>query len=364
MSPLFNSISIGSMIIKNRFVRSATNDYLGNSDGSISDQEVELYQTLAENDVGLIITAHTYVQHPKGRASISQNAIYEDRLIRGYQKLAQSVHPYGTKLVMQISHAGRQTTTSITEGQTPIAPSMVIDQSTGQAPREMSEAEILTLITDFVAAIGRAKTADCDGVQLHIAHGYALSQFLSPYTNRRSDQWGGSIENRTRIIKEIITQGKLLVGADYPILVKLNSTDGFSDPGYLSLDDVLYTAKLLESLGTSAIEVSGGIKEAKGVMSRPGIKTAEQEAYFAVAAKAIKQVVSIPIILVGGLRSKTIMEHIITSQTADMVALSRPFVKEPNLVTKLLEGQETVACVSCNACFNPNGLKCYYKGKD
>lgn len=361
MDILFSPISIGSMTVKNRFVRSATQDFLGNDDGSISVQEFSLYKKLAENDVGLIITAHSYVDHPLGRASVHQNGIYADYLIDGYQKLSQMVHEYNAKLVMQISHAGRQTTTSFTEGQTPIAPSAIVDQSTGQVPREATEDEIWGLIDSFVAAIGRSKAAGCDGVQLHLAHGYALSQFLSPYTNRRSDKWGGLIENRTRILREIVLRGKHLVGPHYPILVKLNSTDGFSGKEFLSMTDVLYTAKLLENLGVAAIEISGGIKEAQGVMSRPGIKTVSQEAYFANAASEIKKAVSIPIILVGGMRSVALMEQIIANQTADMIALSRPFIKEPDLIKKFATGQEKALCVSCNACFNPQGLKCCFK---
>lgn len=363
MSVLFTPIKIGAMTIKNRFVRSATQDFLGNDDGSISDQEMALYEKLAQNEVDMIITAHTYVQHPLGRASIRQNGIYEDRFILGYQKLAKTVHKYDTKLIMQISHAGRQTVLALTEDQTPIAPSAVTDRSTSQTPREMTEEDIYQLIEDFTAAMGRAKASGCDGVQLHIAHGYALSQFISPYTNRRSDKWGGTIENRTRILTEIITRGRKVVGPDYPILVKLNSTDGFSEQGYLSIEDVLYTAKLLENLGIAAIEVSGGIKEAKGVMSRPGITKVEQEAYFASAAKAIKEAITIPVILVGGLRSQEVMTEIITSNTADMISLSRPFIKEPDFIKKLQAGQQKAACISCNACFNPKGLTCYCKDK-
>lgn len=362
MNTLFSPISIGSMIVKNRFVRSATQDFLGNIDGSISDDEVALYETLAKNDVGIIITAHSYVMHPLGRASIRQNGIYDDCFIAGYRKLADAVHKYGSKLIMQISHAGRQTSLSLTENNLPMAPSAVTDNSTGITPREMTEAEIWQLIDDFAAGMARSTTANCDGVQLHIAHGYALSQFISPYTNRRNDDWGGSIENRTRILKEILLRGRKLVGSDYPILVKLNSTDGFTGQEYLSLNDVLFTAKLLESLGVCAIEVSGGIKEAKGAMSRPGITRPDQEAYFAEAAQAIKNTVNIPVILVGGLRSLKVMENVLENGTADIIAISRPFIKEPDLIVRLREKQQLQAsCISCNACFNPSGLKCYCK---
>ncbi len=362
MSVLFQPILIGKMKVKNRFVRSATQDWLGNEDGSISERSVQLYETLAKNDIGLIITAHSYIQSPLGRASVRQNAIYEDRFINGYRKLADTVHPYGTKLVVQISHAGRQTAPDLEEGLLPLSPSPVPDSTTGITPQEMTEADIRRLIDDFVAAMMRAKSSGCDGVQIHIAHGYMLSQFISPYTNRRSDMWGGSIENRTRILWEIITRGKEQLGNDYPLLAKINSTDGFEGPSYLSVADVVFTVKSLADLGLAAIEISGGIREAKGSMSRTGILRPEQEAYFAATAKAVKKAVDIPVILVGGLRSYAIMEAVVTDDTADMVALSRPFIKEPDLVVRFGNGQTKSSCISCNACFKPDSLQCYYKG--
>lgn len=361
MELLFQPITIGSLKIKNRFVRSATHDYLGNPDGTISEEEFALYERLAKSQVGMIITAHAYVQHPLGRASINQNGIFADHFITGYQRLATMVKSYGSTLVMQISHAGRQIPPDWDHTLVPVAPSVVIDSTSSASPRAITESEIWESIDAFAAAMHRAKQAGCDGVQLHIAHGYFLSQFLSPYTNRRSDEWGGSFENRTRILREIMRRGRRAVGADYPVLAKLNSTDGFDGPGYLSLEDVVATAKLLEAYGLNAVEISGGIREAKGVMARPGIRNAEQEAYFATAAQAVKQTVSIPVILVGGLRSRKVMNQVIEENTADMVALSRPFVKEPDLVQKLLAGAQEVNCISCNACFNPKGLQCYMK---
>lgn len=363
MSILFEPISISSMNIKNRFVRSATNDYLGNTDGTITDKEFDIYRELAANDVGLIITGHSYVQHPLGRASAAQNAIYDDGFIGGYRRLAGVVHHYGAKLVMQINHAGRQVSAMPAEGLIPVAPSAVTDKSTGITPRELSHEEIRQLIDDFAAAMVRARASGCDGVQIHIAHGYGLSQFLSPHTNRRTDDWGGSIENRTRILKEILLKGRQMTGSEFPVLVKLNSTDGLEGPGYLSSDDVIYTARLLEELGVAAIEVSGGIREVKGSMSQPNITRPDQEAYFSAAARSIKSSVSIPVILVGGLRTFTVMESVINNGIADMVALSRPLIREPDLVTGFKNGQAKAACVSCNACFNPKGIRCYNRDK-
>ena len=362
MNSLFTPISLGSFTVKNRFVRSATQDYLGNEDGTISEAELQLYHQLAQNDVGLIISAHSYVQHPLGRASVRQNAIYGDQFINGYKKASDTAHHFGAKFVLQISHAGRQTTLELIDGHIPVAPSAVKNGITGITPRELSEIEIDRLIADYAAAMRRAKEADCDGVQLHIAHGYLLAQFLSPYTNRRKDDWGGSIENRTRILREIIQAGRKEAGSQFPILAKLNSTDGLAGPGYLSLDDVIYTAKLLEECGVCAIEISGGMHEAKGVMAQPGVNSPEKEAYFAKASEALKQAISIPVILVGGLRSLKIMENVIANGVADMVSLSRPFIKEPDLVQHLRQGAKQVECISCNACFDPAGLRCHYKG--
>lgn len=361
MSKLFDPIQIGNMTVKNRFVRSATHDNYGNVDGSLSEQEFKLYEALAQNQVGLIITAHSYVQHPLGRASLNQNGIYEDRLIEDYRKLADMVHAYGSKLVVQISHAGRQTTPDTINGLSPVAPSPVPDGATGINPRELTEPEILQLIDDYVKAMVRVKASGCDGVQVHMAHGYLLAQFLSPYTNQRTDQWGGSVENRTRILREIITQGRQAVGSDFPILVKLNSRDAKEGQGYLTLEDVVYTAKMLEQHGVDAIEISGGMREDRRIMAATGILQQEQEAYFSAAAKAVKEAVQVPILLVGGVRSKSVMEKVLTENIADLISMSRPFVRDPNLVVRLKAGQDKVTCISCNACFSLKGLACYVK---
>lgn len=363
MSVLFGPVAIGPLKLKNRFVRSATQDFLGEPDGAVSGREVELYRTLAANEVGLIITAHSYVQHPLGRASVNQNAIYDDRFVAGYRRLAAAVHAHGAALVLQVSHAGRQTPPDWPAGQETVAPSAVTDGSNGLTPRELTEEEIWSLVDAYATAVGRAKAAGCDGAQLHVAHGYLLSSFISPYTNRRTDRWGGSLENRIRILGEIMQRARRAAGESFPILAKLNSTDGMPGEGYLTLPDVVATARALEGWGAAAIEVSGGIREAKGAMSAPGIVRPEQEAYFAAAAKAVKAAVKVPVILVGGLRSLAVMERVVADGAADLVALSRPLVKEPDLVARMKKGQAKAACVSCNACFNPAGLKCWLPEK-
>ena len=193
---------------------------------------------------------------------------------------------------------------------------------------------------------------------------FLLSNFISPYTNRRNDKWGGSVEKRTQIVVDIIKQIRQMIGEDFPIMVKLNATDGFDErSGKVGLDapECVEIAKILEQNGICAIEVSGGISEAGEVMSRPGIDKPEKEAYFKQYSKMIKENVDIPIILVGGVRSKFMMESLINDGYADMVSMSRPFIREPDLVMKLKSGEnEQVSCVSCNRCFDSSGVKCNY----
>jgi 2,4-dienoyl-CoA reductase-like NADH-dependent reductase (Old Yellow Enzyme family) len=240
-----------------------------------------------------------------------------------------------------------------------VAPSAIPDGSTGRTSRALTEEEIWSLVDAYAAAMGRAQAAGCDGVQLHVAHGYLLAAFLSPYTNRRTDAWGGSVANRGRILQEILVRGRQLVGATYPVLVKLNTTDGIAGPGTLTLPEVVTIARHLVAWGVDAIEVSGGHREFKGVMSRPKILTPAHEAYFAPAARAVKAAVAVPVLLVGGLRSRAVMEAVVTDGTADLVALCRPLICEPDLVRRFAAGQAMASCVSCNACFNPAGLKCW-----
>ncbi len=329
MSQIFKPITINSMEIPNRFVRSATNESLMDSEGYVTDRLGDMYEELAKGGVGLIITGYAYVR-PDGKSSLMQAAIYDDKFIPAYKKLTKRVHNYKTKITLQIAHGGRQTKPEIC-GCTPIAPSAVTDSSSGITPKEMSESDIRNIIKCFGQAARRAKEAGFDGVQLHAAHGYLLSEFISPYTNRRTDKWGGSIENRTRILIEVLKECRKEVGRDYPILIKLNSMDG----------------------------ISGGIAEAGAVTARIGIKSKKDEAYFSDNARRIKQCVSVPVICVGGIRSVEVMEGIIKDKKADMIAMSRPFIREPDLVNKIREGTKTKAdCISCNQCWNPEGIRC------
>jgi 2,4-dienoyl-CoA reductase-like NADH-dependent reductase (Old Yellow Enzyme family) len=367
MKNLFSPCVIGKMSLKNRFVRSATEDWLGMSDGRITTEKMALYEQLATGGVGTIITGHAYVAHPHGRAAQKQNGIWDDKYLEGWRELARIAHAHDTRLVLQLAHAGRQTSPEIIEGEMPVAPSDLFDEAGAQTARALSEAELQQLAQAYAAAARRAKEAGCDGVQLHMAHGYLLAQFLSPYTNRREDVYGGSWENRVRFPLEVVSSVRLAVGPNFPLWIKLNSTDGLSETmqPQLSQTEVVQYAKKFADASVDAIELSGGtIKENRLVMAKPGIRTPKDEAYFLAAAEAVKAAVEVPIILVGGMRSRAVMQEAVNEGKADLISMSRAFICEPDLVKRLAAGQEKASCISCNGCFNPQGIRCVLVDKN
>ncbi|MEA1984106.1 MAG: NADH:flavin oxidoreductase [Euryarchaeota archaeon] len=356
---LFEPINIADLTVSNRLVRSATNEWLAEDDGTPTEAIGDMYEELARNKVGLIITGYSYVD-PKGKSNDRQQGIFDDRSIAPYRAITTRVHKYDSRIFLQIVHGGRQS--MVTDGGPILAPSAVRDTSSGKTPMAMSQEDIQQTIRDFVAATRRAKEAGFDGVQLHCAHGFLLSSFISPYTNRREDQWGGSVENRTRIITEIMVGIRKTVGEAFPIMVKLNATDGFDVfSGKVGLDapECVEIASLLEKSGVCAIEVSGGIFEAGEVMAQPDIDSMDKEAYFKRYAKMIRDTVNIPVILVGGIRSRSVMDSMFKGY-ADMISMSRPFICEPDLAIKLKNGAESARCVSCNRCFDPEGIRCNF----
>jgi len=359
---LFEPINIAGIEILNRFVRSATHEWMAEPDGTPTSRIGDLYEELARNEVGLIITGYAYV-NPKGKSDHLQQGIYDDRFIEPYKKIVARVHQHSSKIVIQIAHGGRQT---MITAQNPymLAPSAIVDTTKGITPEEMTEKEVLETIEDFAQAIRRAKEAGFDGVQLHCAHGFLLSNFISPYTNRRKDRWGGSTEKRTQVVLDIISRTRELVGHEYPILVKLNVTDGFKPRSHkrtLDAPESIEIAKILADNGVCAIEVSGGIAEAGDELFRTNIDLPEKEAYYRDYAKKIKEKVTVPVILVGGIRSRHVMGTLLKEGYADMISLCRPLICEPDLVIKLKNMETEVAkCVSCNLCSDESGIKCNY----
>ncbi len=219
--------------------------------------------------------------------------------------------------------------------------------------KELTMHDIQDLVAAFADAAGRAKSAGFDGVQIHAAHGYLLSQFLSPIFNRRTDGYGGRIENRSRIHVEVIHAVRKAVGKDYPVLIKMNCPD-FAENG-LSLEDSLIAGALFADAGLDAIELSGGLLTGgKLSPSRPGIHSADKEAYFREELSAFKKKIRIPLILVGGIRSVEVAEQLVADGSADYIAMCRPFIREPDLISRWKSGDRRRAeCKSDNLCFEP-----------
>ncbi|MCR4406874.1 MAG: NADH:flavin oxidoreductase [Anaerolineae bacterium] len=355
---IFEPGHIGSLELKNRLVRSATSERMADEAGRPEPPMVEMYTALAQGGVGLIITGHAYV-HPSGKAHPAMTSVYDDDLIPALQALSEAVHRQGGKVVMQINHAGRQTSAEII-GQKPLAPSPIARAKGAPRPQEMTEAQIEEIIRVFGLAAGRAKAAGFDGVQIHAAHGYLINQFNSPAANWRRDRWGKDAASRLRFFEQVVQAVRQEVGDDYPVLTKLGIQDFVRDG--MTLYDGLEIVRHLADWGIDAVEISGGLGSAN---TRPDILRPEDEAYFLSQARMARQVTDLPILLVGGLRSREIMERILEEGTADFISLCRPLIREPDLPKRLQAGQEKAACVSCNRCWPPPGeygVKCRHEG--
>lgn len=365
MSVLFEETSLRGMKLSNRFVRSATWEGMATPDGAPTEQLVELMAELASGGVGLIVTGHAYVRK-EGQAGPRQLGIHRDDLVPGLRHMVEEVHRRGGKIVVQLAHAGIQAAHKLT-GMEPLGPSAPSTQDS--VGRPMSVEEIGELVLAFGEAASRAMEAGFDGVQMHSAHGYLLSQFLSPFFNRRTDHYGGTLENRARALLEAVDRVRAVVGEQRPILVKMNSEDFLK--GGLTLEESVQVAQMLARHGVDAIEVSGGMRLAgpQFMPSRLGIKEHRQEAYFREAARAFKRAVPVPIILVGGIRSLEVAQSLLEDGCADYISMSRPFIREPWLVNRWKGGDTRRAfCLSDNQCFGPaqagEGIYCVVDRKE
>lgn len=352
MNPLFTPVTIKGMTLANRFVRSATYDGLAAPDGHVSDAQIDLFTRLAEGGAGLIVTGITYV-HPSGQISSTQNSLASDDCIPGFAALAKEVHQRGAKIAVQLFHGGREIAKVFgPDHKAAFAPSVTKDDPYFRKPHQaMSEKDIREVIRAFGQAAKRAKEAGVDAVQVHGAHAYLLSQFLSPFTNRRQDRWGGSLQNRLRLHQEIHRDIRSKVGMDYPVLVKIGVQDGF--PGGLTFKEGKEAARRMARWGYDALEVSSGLRGPgyDNAEFRTKIIQPEQEAYFRSWCSEIKELVGIPVMMVGGLRSPEVMETVLRNREADLVSLCRPLIREPGLIRTLeRDPAYRTTCISCNRC--------------
>ena len=349
MRTLFDQVAIQNMVVPNRFVRSATYEGMGNPDGTCKDAVIELTAELARGEVGLIISSHAYVEL-RGRVRPPQLGVHTDDMVPGLARMAEAAHGNGSRIVLQIAHAGCTAAEPVDELVGPSA----ITLPDGRSCRELTKSDIADIVEAFRNGAQRAMQAGFDGVQIHSAHAYLLSQFLSPYFNRRTDEYGGSIVNRSRVHREVLSAVRGVVGDDTPVLLKINSDD-FIDGGF-TRTEMVEVARMLEKEGISAVEISGGtpLSPPDRGFARPGVQPPEEEVYYLDAARLYKDAVSVPLILVGGIRTFEVARHLVEQEVADFISLSRPLIREPHVVQRWRQGDTSQAtCIHCNLCFGP-----------
>ncbi|MBM3792382.1 MAG: NADH:flavin oxidoreductase [Acidobacteria bacterium] len=334
---LFSEGRIGSLSLKNRLVRSATAENAWR-DNEISEEGIELYRNLAEGGVGLIITGYMAVMHA-GRSSDLQTRIDDDRFIEKLRRIPAAVHGAvtGCKVVAQIAHTGMQA--QVTE---PVGPTETPWPGARARPRALTTQEAREIVASFAQAARRAREAGFDGVQLHGAHRYLLSSFLSPHTNTRTDRYGGSSERRAAVVREIVAQARQFVGPDFPILMKMDCDDGAA--GGIDILSFPPLASEIEKAGIQAIEVSGNNP------IRENISGSAEQSYFLKYAQ--KLTLKIPVIVTGGNRSVERLEQIATAGEPQFFGFARPLIREPALPSRWREGRGSpeAACISCNRC--------------
>lgn len=342
---LFSPFRIGKLELKNRIVMPPMATYFADEDGKVNDRHIAYYAARARGGVGYITTEHTGILK-EGRASANMTLIDSDQKIPLFKKLVGAIHREDGKVVIQINHAGRQTSFSIT-GAPIVAPSAIACPVRKEMPRALSPEEIQRIVLAFVQAAGRVKEAGADGVEIHMAHGYLLDQFLSPFSNQRDDEYGGDTSRRLRMPLEVLRAVRNRVGPDFPIICRV-SADEYVDGG-LKLEESKEIAKALEKNGADALHVSACIA-ASVYLNHPPYYA--EEGVFTHLAQGIKSVVRIPVITVGRIRTPELANRILQEKKADLVSMGRALIADPELPIKALQGktEEIIPCISCNRC--------------
>jgi 2,4-dienoyl-CoA reductase-like NADH-dependent reductase (Old Yellow Enzyme family) len=352
MAELFEPIRIGRLALANRLVRSATWEGLADPGGGVTPPLAAKMRELAEGGVGLIVTGHAFIS-PEGRAGPGQLGVAADEALPALAGMVAEVHGAGGRIVLQLAHAGAHADVKLS-GREALGPSP-LEGRWGGVCREMRAHDLAAVTAAFAAAAQRAQAAGFDGVQVHAAHGYLLSQFLSPAVNRRTDGYGGDPAGRARLLLEVVAAVRGAAGADFPLLVKLNSED--LAPGGFSVEAMLEMAGMLAAAGVDAVELSGGrvVNPPEAQAARLARPAAEPpEPYYRAAARRFKLAVGLPLILVGGIREAETAEALVDEGAADLLAMSRPLIREPGLPRRWRSGdRRPAACLSCNRCYVP-----------
>lgn len=338
MKRVFETARLGNIELKNRLVRSATWEGIADPDGSVTEEAYEIYEELAKGGAGAIITGFTSVAlHDYYFGGMMR--LCDDSLVPQYRKLTDIIHAEGTPVITQLALGAYYREANGRYMQT--------------EPDDMTEEEIKLVIRQFVDAAVRAKKAGFDGVQIHAAHFFFLSRFISPAVNHRTDAYGGSAQGRARILLEIL-EGVKREAPGLHITTKINCND--YTRGGLSEAECVEICRMLDKAGIDSIEVSGN------GTSVGGIRAHVNEGYFVPAAVLVADAVSCPVIVVGGFRSLDTMEETLNSSGIELISLSRPLLREPDLPNKMKDDPKTISkCISCNRCYSSPSHKCVFR---
>lgn len=342
---LFAPGKIGSMRLKNRIVMPPMVRNYADGRGFVTPKYVDHIASIAKGGVGMMILEASFIS-PEGKGFKNQLAIHTDKAIPGLRKLVAAAHAHGAKIGVQIYHAGRQTVKE-NSGHEPVAPSAIPDPLEQAMPRELTVAEIGALVKAYASAARRTKLAGCDFVEIHGAHGYLINQFLSPFSNRRSDEYGGTQEKRNRFMLEVISAVRDAVGLAFPVTIRVSADEMVE--GGLGLKEMVGICRVIAKSGVDAIHVSAGVygSYVKGYMIAP---MAMPDGLLVKYAKAVKNAVDIPVIAVGKIRTPQACEEVLRAGFADFVAVGRSLLADPEWPNKARRGRVDLInkCVACN----------------
>lgn len=347
-SRLFEPGQIGSLELKNRIVMPAMGCSLAESTGEAGARMIKYYADRARGGAGLIITEITRVDDDTGVGTPNQLSVTNTHMIAQLSRLAEAVHAYDTKIFVQLHHPGNQTPSRLIGGQQPVSASDVTCQVIGEQPRALTTEEVEAMVKKFVTGAVIAQKAGIDGVEIHGAHGYLVSQFLSPHTNKRTDKYGGSFEGRMRFVTEIIMGIKAFCGPKFPISVRINGSD-YLDDG-ITEEDGIAQAKYLEALGISCLNISCGTYDSGATIIEPNYF---QEGWKRHLAANIRKAVSIPVIGVCNIKHPAFAEEMLEAGDVDYVGIARGHLADPDWGRKAAAGRDQLIrkCIGCMECF-------------
>lgn len=360
---LFEPVRFKNLTLKNRFVRSAVWMQMADEEGHLTPELANVYKQLADGGAGLIITGYAYIDKTD-QPNSHMIGMYDDVFIDEWKELIQYVHDKGARIALQIASGGSQTHMQQAHNLRIMGPSAVKNRVTGITPEAMTHNDIRLLTENYRKAAARAVKAGFDAIQIHAAHGYLLSQFLTPYYNRRTDEYGGSLANRARLIYEVVKAVRETVGPDFPVMIKLNFDDFMDEGEGLTFPESLAMFKEIDKLGIDLIEPSATNESSgKGMMPAfPRIaKSVNQFSYFRKQVSLIAKEISTPVILMGGNRDINLMQSLLDETDVQLFSLGRTLLAEPDLINKWKENPAYVPkCIACNHCWDTTPNCCIF----